>query len=216
MLAAYMSEVQNCVGAGAAVTEAAPASAAAAPPETVDKQTNTECAFLPSEKQRNRFQVAISADSANAATATTSDMIDERMVKRSQTFSPSVSKNRYMCRLNRSDSDSAMHFGVLSVQHSFQRGAIERRSLRLSTKVPKSVSSSKFVQWFFINFKIIYDMPFVTTHRNAAKYSKNKSGLRTWSAGSAYATWNIEWRNSQIEGPQTTVNIQRKQIHTDK
>ncbi|KAH8325263.1 hypothetical protein KR074_010426 [Drosophila pseudoananassae] len=90
--------------------------------EFADKETNTDCAFLP-EKSRGQSQ-----------------MMDDRPVKRSQTFTPSaaVSKNRYNCRLNRSDSDSAMHCGV--APHTFQRGAAERRSLRFHTKAPKSVT----------------------------------------------------------------------------
>ncbi|KAH8382401.1 hypothetical protein KR009_003349 [Drosophila setifemur] len=90
--------------------------------EFADKETNTDCAFLP-EKSRAQSQ-----------------LMDDRPVKRSQTFTPSaaVSKNRYNCRLNRSDSDSAMHCGV--APHTFQRGAAERRSLRFHTKAPKSVT----------------------------------------------------------------------------
>ncbi|XP_070137576.1 protein kibra isoform X2 [Drosophila bipectinata] len=90
--------------------------------EFADKETNTDCAFLP-EKSRGQSQ-----------------MMDDRPVKRSQTFTPSaaVSKNRYNCRLNRSDSDSAMHCGV--APHTFQRGAAERRSLRFHPKAPKSVT----------------------------------------------------------------------------
>ncbi|XP_037955054.1 protein kibra-like [Teleopsis dalmanni] len=92
--------------------------------EYADKQTNTECAFPP-EKSRSSQQ---------------QQMSDDRPVKRSQTFTPSaaVGKNRYICRLNRSDSDSAMHFGV--TPHPFHRGAIERRSLRIHPKAPKSVT----------------------------------------------------------------------------
>lgn len=126
MLAAYINEVTHA---------------------TVDKETNTECAFLP-EKSRKSSILSNSSSSKELAP------IDERVVKRSQTFSPSavVSKNRYVCRLNRSDSDSAMHFATssginsyhhLSVQHSFQRGAVERRSLRFHNKAPKNVLSSK-------------------------------------------------------------------------
>jgi len=91
--------------------------------EFADKETNTERAFLP-EKSRGQSQ-----------------LLDDRPVKRSQTFTPSaaVSKNRYNCRLNRSDSDSAMHCGL--APHTFQRGAAERRSLRFHTKAPKSVTS---------------------------------------------------------------------------
>lgn len=128
MIAAYMNEVQKFT------------------PETVDKETNTECAFLP-EKHRNRF--------VDKQTNSPSDTFDERVVKRSQTFSPSavVSKNRYICRLNRSDSDSAMHFGGLSVQHSFQRGAAERRSLRYHHKGPKLASQSRCSILSFSNFR---------------------------------------------------------------
>lgn len=130
MLAAYINEVRNF-----SVT----------PTTTVDKETNTECAFLP-EKTRNRTPIL----------SKELDSIDERVVKRSQTFSPSavVSKSRYVCRLNRSDSDSAMHFAAagghglgsynqLSVQNPFHRGAVERRSLRFHNKVPRSLSASK-------------------------------------------------------------------------
>ncbi|KAI9584445.1 hypothetical protein GQX74_006340, partial [Glossina fuscipes] len=87
----------------------------------VDKETNTECAFPP-EKSRSQQGQQVN---------------DDRPVKRSQTFTPSaaVGKSRYICRLNRSDSDSAMHFGV--TPHPFHRGAAERRSLRFHTKAPK-------------------------------------------------------------------------------
>ncbi|XP_030564151.1 protein kibra [Drosophila novamexicana] len=90
--------------------------------EYADKETNTDCAFPP-EKLRSQSQ-----------------LLDDRPVKRSQTFTPSaaVSKNRYNCRLNRSDSDSAMHFGV--TPHTFHRGAVERRSLRFQPKATKSVT----------------------------------------------------------------------------
>ncbi|KAM8706052.1 hypothetical protein ACLKA7_010353 [Drosophila subpalustris] len=90
--------------------------------EYADKETNTDCAFPP-EKLRSQSQ-----------------LLDDRPVKRSQTFTPSaaISKNRYNCRLNRSDSDSAMHFGV--TPHTFHRGAVERRSLRFHPKATKSVT----------------------------------------------------------------------------
>ncbi|XP_059609935.1 protein kibra [Phlebotomus argentipes] len=113
MLADYMNEVQNYT------------------PEMADKETNTECAFLP-EKARRRLQ---------ETAAMSKETIDDRLVKRSQTFSPSavVSKNR-ICRLNRSDSDSAMHFGAATLLHPFQRNSIERRSLRFHNRLPKPVS----------------------------------------------------------------------------
>jgi len=99
----------------------------------VDKETNTECAFLP-EKSRSTQQ----------------QMPDDRPVKRSQTFTPSaaVGKSRYICRLNRSDSDSAMHFGV--TPHPFHRGAAERRSLRFHTKTSKSVTSKIYLRSLYL------------------------------------------------------------------
>lgn len=137
MLAAYINEVRNF----------------SVPTTTVDKETNTECAFPP-EKSRTRDRSSLLGNSSSSKEL---DSIDERSVKRSQTFSPSavVSKNRYVCRLNRSDSDSAMHFATgghglnynnqLSVQNAFHRGAVERRSLRFHNKVPKSVSNSMYL-----------------------------------------------------------------------
>lgn len=151
MLAAYMSEVQNFT------------------PETVDKETNTECAFPPEKQRGSRFLsdkscVISSGGPSTSLLSTNTEQIDERIVKRSQTFSPSavVSKNRYICRLNRSDSDSAMHFGGLSLQQSFNRGAAERRSLRFHMKTPKSAAQSEYFiiettkrNWFFILFFFI-------------------------------------------------------------
>lgn len=136
MLAAYINEVRNF---------SVPATV------TVDKETNTECAFPP-EKSRTRDRSSLLGSSSSSKEL---DSIDERSVKRSQTFSPSavVSKTRYVCRLNRSDSDSAMHFATgghglnynqLSVQNAFNRGAVERRSLRFHNKVPKSISTSTY------------------------------------------------------------------------
>ncbi|XP_022903657.2 protein kibra isoform X1 [Onthophagus taurus] len=80
----------------------------------LDKQTNTECAFYPEHAK----QMKINASG-----------IDERHIKRSQTFSPAVSKNPYICKLNRSDSDSAMPL-YRKGTNPFQRNAVERRSLR--------------------------------------------------------------------------------------
>lgn len=140
MLAAYISEVQNLpdtMHGPTSPVENIPVVA----PETVDKETNTECAFPHSGRTRSFHPSAHLLGSG-------CDTIDERHVKRSQTFSPSaaVTKNRYICRLSRSDSDSAMHFGgpgavnvtaggtllasAVVQQTAFQRGTAERRSLR--------------------------------------------------------------------------------------
>lgn len=146
MLETYMNEVQNFNVLNV---------------ETVDAQTNTEYAgFLP-DQQRNammrlRDRMASSTTSLRDPTiypsATQShlphpSMDDRSLVKRSQTFSPSAvtadSKSRYICR--RSDSDSAMHLNTAIQQPlPFKRGAVERRSLRYHSKVPRSVAASKF------------------------------------------------------------------------
>lgn len=86
-----------------------------------DKQTNTECAFYPEHAKQMKL----------VASGMVPVMEDRGAIKRSQTFSPSaaVSKNQYTCKLNRSDSDSAMPL-YRRGGDPFQRNAIERRSLR--------------------------------------------------------------------------------------
>ncbi|KAJ3658274.1 hypothetical protein Zmor_010024 [Zophobas morio] len=84
-----------------------------------DKQTNTECAFFPEHAKQMKMAAAGAA------------LDDRGVIKRSQTFTPSahVSKNQYICKLNRSDSDSAMPLYRRGGK-PFERNAIERRSLR--------------------------------------------------------------------------------------
>lgn len=88
--------------------------------DTMDKQTNTECAFYPDAKHKKMLSTG------------QLPIIDDKLIfiKRSQTFSPSavVSKNHYICKLNRSDSDSAMP--LYRRGGPFQRNSVERRSLR--------------------------------------------------------------------------------------
>ncbi|KAG8186025.1 hypothetical protein JTE90_004445 [Oedothorax gibbosus] len=82
--------------------------------ELCDKETNTECVFLPEKALKKRPD-----DASKSA-----------VIKRSQTFSPSaaVNKHQYVCRLNRSDSDSSMP--LYRKSGPFQRNSLERRSLR--------------------------------------------------------------------------------------
>ncbi|XP_008192133.1 protein kibra isoform X2 [Tribolium castaneum] len=84
-----------------------------------DKQTNTECAFYPEHAKQMKMAAAGAS------------LDDRGVIKRSQTFTPSahVSKNQYICKLNRSDSDSAMPLYRRGGK-PFERNAIERRSLR--------------------------------------------------------------------------------------
>nr|CAD7440633.1 unnamed protein product [Timema bartmani] len=87
----------------------------ATPIDTDDKETNTECVFIPEKGPRKR---------------STDESLRAIVIKRSQTFSPSaaISRNQYICRLNRSDSDSSMP--LYRRGGPFQRNSIERRSLR--------------------------------------------------------------------------------------
>lgn len=108
--------------------------------ETVDAGTNTECAFMP-ERAKARLRDRTGSASLLLRNTPGTATLDDRLVKRSQTFSPSavVNKSRYMCR--RSDSDSAMHFSTLAQPHPFRRGAVERRSLRYHSKVTRTLPS---------------------------------------------------------------------------
>lgn len=121
--------------------------------ETVDAQTNTE--FLPDYKQQRNAIMRLRDRAGSASTTSLRDPtiypVEDRssLVKRSQTFSPSAvtaSKSRYICR--RSDSDSAMHINITAAvaaqPHPFRRGAVERRSLRYHSKVPRLPSTSEF------------------------------------------------------------------------
>ncbi|VVC34066.1 Hypothetical protein CINCED_3A011339 [Cinara cedri] len=92
--------------------------------DTEDKETNTEGAFSGSNGENNRVPTIV--------------------IKRSQTFSPTA-KNQYICKLNRSDSDSAMNLyrrhisssasmkgiGGSNADLAFRRNCLERRSLRV-------------------------------------------------------------------------------------
>lgn len=81
MLEEYMNSVKGTIATD--VDDVAEEIALAAV-EKVDKETNTECAFLP-EKGRRRLH-----DPARSSNGTIDEnaVIDDRLVKRSQTFSP--------------------------------------------------------------------------------------------------------------------------------
>ncbi|XP_013171584.1 PREDICTED: protein kibra isoform X1 [Papilio xuthus] len=100
-------------------------------PTTAEKETNTECNFCPEgarQLHRRKSQQANASSEEPLAT-----------IKRSQTFSPqpqSIGKGHYICRLNRSESDSSMvqyaRRGSLQppARIPFDRSVRERRSLR--------------------------------------------------------------------------------------
>nr|XP_034191567.1 protein kibra isoform X2 [Osmia lignaria] len=103
--------------------------------QTQDKETNTECIFIPEQGKQRKLSAA------GVVSNTLHDDKNSIVIKRSQTFSPSaaVSKNHYICRLNRSDSDSSMP--LYRRGGPFQRNSVERRSLRW--RRPSSALSCK-------------------------------------------------------------------------
>ncbi|XP_045618718.1 LOW QUALITY PROTEIN: protein kibra [Procambarus clarkii] len=105
--------------------------------EMADKETNTECMFMP-----------LSASLAGSRTSLAPPRVEGTdpkpgipVIKRSQTFTPSaaVGKSHYVCRLNRSDSDSCV---PMYRRAPFQRGTAERRSLRWKGRLGGSLRLS--------------------------------------------------------------------------
>ncbi|XP_061439892.1 protein WWC2 isoform X2 [Rhineura floridana] len=89
----------------------------AVPPILVDKETNTE---------DRHESVAVRPKDRASLKSQQHPFVRNSMIVRSQTFSPGE-RNQYICRLNRSDSDSS----TLAKKSLFVRNATERRSLRV-------------------------------------------------------------------------------------
>ncbi|KFZ63601.1 Protein WWC2, partial [Podiceps cristatus] len=88
----------------------------------VDKETNTEEMVNESAPVRPKDRASWSSRQR--------PFVRNSMIVRSQTFSPGE-RNQYICRLNRSDSDSS----TLAKKSLFVRNATERRSLRVKRPV---------------------------------------------------------------------------------
>uniref|UniRef100_A0AAZ3Q6F2 WW domain-containing protein n=1 Tax=Oncorhynchus tshawytscha TaxID=74940 RepID=A0AAZ3Q6F2_ONCTS len=86
---------------------------------TVDAETNTEMCGM-AVRPKDRPSLGPGPRSAQRG------FVRNSMIMRSQTFSPGE-RNQYICRLNRSDSDSS----TLSKKCPFVRNTSERRSLRV-------------------------------------------------------------------------------------
>ncbi|XP_053112640.1 protein WWC2 isoform X2 [Hemicordylus capensis] len=86
-------------------------------PTLVDKETNTE---------DGTESVAVRPKDRASLKSQQHPFVRNSMIVRSQTFSPGE-RNQYICRLNRSDSDSS----TLAKKSLFVRNATERRSLRV-------------------------------------------------------------------------------------
>ncbi|NWQ63561.1 WWC2 protein, partial [Neopipo cinnamomea] len=88
----------------------------------VDKETNTEKLVNKNTPVRPKDRASWSSRQR--------PFVRNSMIVRSQTFSPGE-RNQYICRLNRSDSDSS----TLAKKSLFVRNATERRSLRVKRPV---------------------------------------------------------------------------------
>ncbi|NXP05214.1 WWC2 protein, partial [Thinocorus orbignyianus] len=88
----------------------------------VDKETNTEEAV--------KEKAAVRPKDRGSWSSRQRPFVRNSMIVRSQTFSPGE-RNQYICRLNRSDSDSS----TLAKKSLFVRNATERRSLRVKRPV---------------------------------------------------------------------------------
>ncbi|NXT68322.1 WWC2 protein, partial [Chaetops frenatus] len=88
----------------------------------VDKETNTEESLNENTAVRPKDRASWSSRQRS--------FVRNSMIVRSQTFSPGE-RNQYICRLNRSDSDSS----TLAKKSLFVRNATERRSLRVKRPV---------------------------------------------------------------------------------
>ncbi|NXR49459.1 WWC2 protein, partial [Hippolais icterina] len=88
----------------------------------VDKETNTEESVAENTAVRPKDRASWSSRQR--------PFVRNSMIVRSQTFSPGE-RNQYICRLNRSDSDSS----TLAKKSIFVRNATERRSLRVKWPV---------------------------------------------------------------------------------
>ncbi|XP_041114964.1 protein WWC2-like [Polyodon spathula] len=95
-------------------------------PTLVDKETNTE-GTVPEN-------VAVRPKDRNNRNSRQRSFVRNSMIVRSQTFSPGE-HNQYICRLNRSDSDSS----TLAKKSPFVRNASERQSLRVKRTICKPV-----------------------------------------------------------------------------
>ncbi|XP_066941887.1 protein kibra isoform X1 [Macrobrachium rosenbergii] len=105
--------------------------------EMADKETNTECMFMPLSASLAGSRTSLAASKMDA----TQPKPGIPVIKRSQTFTPSaaVGKSNYVCRLNRSDSDSCV---PMYRRAPFQRGTAERRSLRWKGRLGGSLRLS--------------------------------------------------------------------------
>uniref|UniRef100_A0A4W3GII7 WW and C2 domain containing 1 n=1 Tax=Callorhinchus milii TaxID=7868 RepID=A0A4W3GII7_CALMI len=100
---------------------------------SVDKETNTE--------ENISTMSAVRPKDRRSHTPQQSPFVRGSPIIRSKTFSPGA-QNTYICRLNRSDSDSS----ALSKRSPFDRNAMERRSLRKKLPSFRRVGSERMMR----------------------------------------------------------------------
>ncbi|NXA46322.1 KIBRA protein, partial [Nothocercus julius] len=99
----------------------------------VDKETNTDSPAQSSTVVRPKDK--------RAANPPQAQFVRGSAIIRSKTFSPGP-QSQYVCRLNRSDSDSS----TLSKKPPFVRNAMERRSVRMKRPSIKSFSTERLIR----------------------------------------------------------------------
>ncbi|NXA32274.1 KIBRA protein, partial [Eudromia elegans] len=99
----------------------------------VDKETNTDSPAQASAVVRPKDK--------RAANPPQTQFVRGSAIIRSKTFSPGP-QSQYVCRLNRSDSDSS----TLSKKPPFIRNAMERRSVRMKRPSIKSLSAERLIR----------------------------------------------------------------------
>ncbi|NWI09522.1 KIBRA protein, partial [Crypturellus soui] len=99
----------------------------------VDKETNTDSPAQSATVVRPKDK--------RAANPLQTQFVRGSTIIRSKTFSPGP-QSQYVCRLNRSDSDSS----TLSKKPPFVRNAMERRSVRMKRPSIKSFSSERLIR----------------------------------------------------------------------
>uniref|UniRef100_A0A2K5ZIX2 WW and C2 domain containing 2 n=1 Tax=Mandrillus leucophaeus TaxID=9568 RepID=A0A2K5ZIX2_MANLE len=95
-------------------------------PTLVDKETNTD--------EVANDNMAVRPKERSSLSSRQHPFVRSSVIVRSQTFSPGE-RSQYICRLNRSDSDSS----TLAKKSLFVRNSTERRSLRVKRTVCQSV-----------------------------------------------------------------------------
>ncbi|KFU92852.1 Protein KIBRA, partial [Chaetura pelagica] len=99
----------------------------------VDKETNTE--------SLTQSATVVRPKDKRAANPPQSQFVRGSTIIRSKTFSPGP-QSQYVCRLNRSDSDSS----TLSKKPPFIRNAMERRSVRVKRPSVKSLGTERLIR----------------------------------------------------------------------